>query len=400
MYTSKVNIKHNRSTQIHWGVHKVTNELIWIDDVEGNGFACNCKCAGCGADLKAITAGKIQQHHFKHRGNNGCYYSDEIAEYLKTKAFFSSFTSIKIPPLAVRIGSRPQIINESEEVTIDNVYCFHDANHYPPLLVANINDKPTRIILSFSGYYAKQDYQLLYDEARESNWDCLEIILPRKNDGIVVTKELLYDYVPGMNRNKRWIFNSQIHEYWVRLKLASNELAPMKVKYGTITDTEYACPLHKRVHNGKFYAFINDCKACEFLLGFSSEHCLCLSEASIKDLADLDVPEKTRKERFRALQQENEVKLQEQRFGGVSLNKRTLPAMGQNAETSHLEVLTPERAKESFCKQLCPCCGKQLFKNKGKNKINWLCRTHNCDFFVIEDMRTGEVKIMLNGKEI
>ena len=138
MHTSKLNIKHNRSAEIHWGLHKTKNEFIWIDDVEGNGFACNCKCACCGSDLKAVTQGKIQQHHFKHRGNNGCYYSDEIAVYLAAQKMLSTLDSIWTPPVAIRIGRNPQILQTVREVAIENVECFYDANHYPPLLLANI----------------------------------------------------------------------------------------------------------------------------------------------------------------------------------------------------------------------------------------------------------------------
>lgn len=216
----------------------------------------------------------------------------------------------------------------------------------------------------------------------------------------MVTQALLHGYISGMNSNKRWIFNSQKNDCLVRLKLASNKLAPTKVKYGTITDMEYACPLHKRVHNGKFYALKNDCKACEFFLGFSSEHCLCLAEVSIKDFADIDTPEGIRRERFLALQWENEAKLQEQQAKNIASNNSALPARDRITEKNHAEVLTPQQAKEYFCKQLCPCCGKRLFKNEGKDKVNWLCRTFNCEFFVIEDKKTGEIKMIHKGKEI
>lgn len=400
MYNSRVNIKHNRSAEIHWGLHKLTNEFIWIDDVVGNGYACNCKCACCGSDLKAVTQGKIQKNHFKHRGNNGCYYSDEIAEYLKAQELLSSLDSIWIPPIAIRIGRRPQIIQAAQEATIDNVECFHDANHYPPLLLANINSKTTRIILSFGDYYSQADRVLLKSEARENNWDCLEILLPQKENGTTILKEQLYTYDSGMNSNKRWIFSSKAYYCFNQLKDISRILFPTYIKYGGITDTEYACPAHKREFNKKFYALKNDCKECDFYLKFDAESCLCLAEAYIKELADLDVPEHIRRENFLKLQKENEMRIQEQNSKKAKQTNAGLPQKSNTVGNNQIALLDTQLVKECFCKQLCPCCGKRLHKQPGKRKNNWLCLNLACEFCVVEDQSTGEIKIIHKGKEL
>ena len=401
MYTSKINIKHRRSTEIHWGMHKQTNTMIWIDDVEANGYECNCKCAYCGSDLKACTQGKIQQHHFKHRGNNGCYYSDEIAEYLKAKEFLAAATSMWIPPVAVRIGDRPQIIQAATQSAIEKLHCSYDANHYPPLFIANIDTKPTRIILSFTGYYSQKDYKQLIEDARENNWNCLEIILPPKGDGLAVTKELLVEYIAGMNTNKRWIFNSKAHDCFVRLKHESKKLPPKYTKYGEITDIEFECPLHKREFNGKFYAFKNDCNECEFRLDFISDCCRCLAEAFIKTLSDIDIPENARKEHFLALQKANELAIRElhvQKAATESIGTPLSDNLVDNVNDSM--PVEQQEVKEIFHKQICPYCGKRLYKHIGKYKVNWSCLTPKCDFYAIEDMGTAEIKIIHNGKEV
>lgn len=373
MYVSKINIKHNRSSEIHWGVHKLTNRIVWIDDVEGNGYACNCKCACCGADLKACTQGNVQQHHFKHRGNNDCYYSNEIAEYLKAKDILSTLNSIWVPPTTVRIGNRPQIIQIAEQRSISISHCSYDANHYPPLLIADINARPTRVILSFSGYYNKKDYTELIEDARENNWDCLEVMLPRKNDGIIITEELLFKYVSETNPNKRWVFSAKSHDYFVQLKNASRRLAPRPAKYGSIDDVEYECPLHKRESKGSFYAYKKDCEECDFWLDFKSEYCRCLGPAGVKTLTDLDIPENIRKEQFLTFRQENEAKIR-----GLS---------NMVAE------------KECDEKQLCPYCGRKLQMRTGKNVVYRSCLTLNCGFFEIEDNTTGEIKVIHNDNE-
>ena len=399
MHTSKLNIKHNRSAEIHWGLHKTKNEFIWIDDVEGNGFACNCKCACCGSDLKAVTQGKIQQHHFKHRGNNGCYYSDEIAVYLAAQKMLSTLDSIWTPPVAMRIGRNPQILQTVREVAIENVECFYDANHYPPLLLANINQKLTRIILSFDSYYSQADRALLKSEARENNWDCLEIHLSKKDNNITISREQLYIYISGMNSNKQWIFSSTAYASFIRLKNTSRILSPMYIKYGGITDTEYTCPAHKREFNGKFYAFKNDCKECDFCLAFDSESCLCLVEAYIKGLSDLDIPENVRREHFIRLQKENEIRLLENNRKKIEETSTRLPKKSDTVEKTQIVSVDSQLAKECFCQQLCPCCGKHLRKQEGKKKNNWIC-LHGCDFFVVEDIVTGEIKMIHKGKDV
>ena len=99
-----------------------------------------------------------------YRGNNGCYYSDEIAVYMKANELLSSLVSMWIPPIDVRIGDRSQIIQPSAQTAVNILQCTCDANHYPLLLIANIDSTPVRIILSFNKYYTDSDYiQLIVD---------------------------------------------------------------------------------------------------------------------------------------------------------------------------------------------------------------------------------------------
>jgi len=315
MYQSKINIKHNRHARIRWGVHKDTGELIWIDDVEANGLACNCKCACCESALIACTEGEKKTNHFKHKANNDCYYSDEIAEYLKAHEILRSLTSICLPPIGLRIGNRGVTIEPASEFSIRNVVCNHDANHYPPLLTAEIDGQITRIILSFDGYYQKRDYSEFVKEASLQTWNCLEIYLSQIEDGLSVTKEDLYTYVSGINRNKRWVHHVKLAEYDTKLRNAATKLSPDRIRYGDSTDIEYACPLHKREHTGKYYALQNDCKTCEFNLGFlPTSDCLCLAEAQIKSLEDFDTPIEKRKALFIELQSKNDLAIAQKKL--------------------------------------------------------------------------------------
>ena len=397
MYTSKINIKHNRSAEIHWGVHKETNDIIWIDDVEANGYACNCKCACCGSDLKACTEGMIRRHHFKHRGNNGCYYSDEIAEYLKAEKLLSSLSTIWIPPMAVHIGNRPQIIQPQIETSISNVFCSYDANHYPPLLIADVDGTPTRILFSFDGYYKHDDYLQFVNEAREQSWNCLEIMLSKESDSPVITQELLHKYISNVTCNKRWIFHSQLQVYTERLYRAASKLAPSCESYSRVVDNAYPCPLHKRESNGNFYAFESDCKECDFRLTLRAEHCYCLAEAYIKDVADFHTPDDLRRNQFLEQQQKNEAEIQRKREQNARLLKLTgLSTAKPAVDRQRDAILDEEEVYDAFAKHLCPYCQIRLSEFPGKRKTTWMCLAHECGFHVVLDNTTGEIRFVHN----
>ena len=96
MYRSELNIKHRNRSHLFWGLDKDTNEVVYISQVKNRGLECNCRCAHCGEDFVA-KLGDINKHHFAHKSNYECVYSNEIAIYLLTKKLLEQIQTISVP---------------------------------------------------------------------------------------------------------------------------------------------------------------------------------------------------------------------------------------------------------------------------------------------------------------
>ena len=151
MYRSEINIKHSNRSHLYWGIDKATGEIVDIDDVRSRGLNCNCKCAACNGDFIA-RKGEKNKHHFAHQSNYECVYANEIAIYLFVKMVFASYQTIEAPEIPVKIGSRTEIAKNNWDARVGEVYYQCDPEQYPPLLVAELDKTPTRIILAFEKY--------------------------------------------------------------------------------------------------------------------------------------------------------------------------------------------------------------------------------------------------------
>ena len=72
-------IKKRSASNIYYGVHKETGELLHISNVP-SGLKCDCICAACGQPFGA-KKGDIRRHHFAHVSNYECMYASEVAIY-------------------------------------------------------------------------------------------------------------------------------------------------------------------------------------------------------------------------------------------------------------------------------------------------------------------------------
>ena len=149
MYRSDISIRHRNKSHLFWGLDKETNDVVYISQVKNRGLDCNCRCAHCGEDFIA-RLGEVNKHHFAHKSNYECVYSNEIAVYLLAKKYLQSMQTLTIPAVGFYFGSRRDYVETATEAAIGEVFYQCDPQQYPPLLVAEINNEPTRIILSFA----------------------------------------------------------------------------------------------------------------------------------------------------------------------------------------------------------------------------------------------------------
>ena len=301
MYRSEINIKHSNRSHLYWGIDKATGEVVGIDDVRSRGLNCNCKCAACNGDFIA-RKGEKNKHHFAHQSNYECVYANEIAIYLFVKMVFASYQTIEAPEIPVKIGSRTEIAKNNWDARVGEVYYQCDPEQYPPLLVAELDNTPTRIILSFGKYYTEDDIVLLKQEACEKGWDCLSISFPRITEQQSINPDLMRLGVQGNIQGKTWIYNAREARWQHRLQ--ENAVTPpqtMPASWGTA----YECPIHKREREGRYYARPEDCSRCAFNYTLVPK-CKCLAMNGIQHLRDIKLPIEQRMESIQKMQKEND----------------------------------------------------------------------------------------------
>lgn len=301
MYQSEINIKHSNRSHLYWGIDKSTGDIVGIDDVHSRGLNCNCKCAACEGDFIA-RKGKKNKHHFAHQSNYECVYANEIAIYLFVKKLLVFFQQIALPKIPVNIGVRTELAKESWTATVGKVYYDCKKEQYPPLLIAMLDNQPTRIILAFGNYYSPDDYRTLKAESKEKNWECLTIPLPQITGNNSINPELVRHSVVESSQEKNWI-HSALAERW-RKRLNDAAIIPEQ-PFPHSSGIIYTCPIHRQERDGKFYARPEDCDGCPYNLSLYPS-VKCLAPNGIRSLKDFKTPVEERMANIAMLQKEND----------------------------------------------------------------------------------------------
>lgn len=305
MYRSDINIRHRNKSHLFWGLDKETDEVVYISQVKSRGLECNCRCAHCGEDFIA-RLGDVNKHHFAHKSNYECVYSNEIAVYLLVKRLLQSMEKLLIPAAGFYFGNRRDYISIASEATIGEVFYQCDPQQYPPLLMAHINDEPTRIILSFAKYYTDEDFLLLKREAKAKSWNCLLIDLPRIEDESSINIDLLKMSLKGCETEKHWIHHKAA-------ALAYKELQALAITPKAVLPEEqainYECPLHRQKRNEQYYARPADCDGCPYNLAKYPE-CKCLAHIGVQRYSDLQLSLEARIKKVDDLRSANDLRHQ------------------------------------------------------------------------------------------
>lgn len=301
MYQSTIQIKHTNRSHLYWGIEKATGEIVDIDDVSSRGLNCNCKCAACGGDFIA-KKGEKNKHHFAHQSNYECIYANEIALYLYVKKILLDCRQIELPEITVKIGTRIELAKEKHTASVGKVFYACDPEQYPPLLIADLDKRPTRIILAFGKYYTDEDYLTLKAEAKEKEWDCLAISLPKILGRESIHPALIRQSVIGRSLEKCWIQNALAERWNQRLKDAAVvPEQPFPRSWGVA----YLCPIHKQKREENYYARPADCDGCLFNLSVYPA-VKCLAAKGIRNLRDFMIPEEKRMAVIAKMQREND----------------------------------------------------------------------------------------------
>lgn len=371
MYSSSINIKHGCLTHLFSGKDMHTGEYIHIQDVQQNGLGCHCQCPVCqGVYIACI--GEKNRPYFKHKSKYKCMYTYEITTYLRTKQLLESTSTMVLPRLAVNFGYRTFYV-DSSTATVDNVFYHCAEEQYPPLLIATIDQRPTRILLAFEGYYKEEDFSLFQKEAIDNKWDCLIIKLPKVDADDFISTPHLRNIILDAAQNKA-LLHSELELYWQQ-RLKECVVVPSQI---IVNDTEaFDCLIHKQQYCDRYYARRSDCDECLFNLGTGYD-CRCSALTGITQISDFGIPEDVRLSKVNQIRAENEQAI-------IDRNRSAALAEQEKQEEAR------RREMNFYTNKTCAKCGKKLKEMPGLKGINWLCLDSQCGFHAFLDYGTGEL---------
>ena len=379
MYRSSINIKHGCLTHLFWGKDRDNGEYIHIQDVEKNGLGCNCQCPVCDGFYIACM-GEQKRPYFKHQSKYKCMYTDEITTYLRTKQILNAATTMVLPHLSIPFGQRTFLVEGfTGAVECDSVFYYCEEEQYPPLLLVNIDNRPTRILLAFEGYYTPDDFSLFRNEAIRKKWDCLVFRLPKINSDDFLSTPHLRSILLDAARNKHWL-HSELEPYW-RERLQECVVAPATI---VINGSEAcACPIHKQLYDNQYYAAVSDCEDCPYNFG-TGHDCRCAAHTGITRISDFNIPEEQRLSRIEQVRAANEQSI---------LDRKRATELAEQKKL--MEAAQPEMS--FYLNKTCPKCGKSLKQRLGLKGTYWHCFGNQCGFYVFENHETGE--LIMHGIE-
>ena len=203
-------------------------KLVSINDVEGVGLDCNCVCPdeNCGEPLIA-KKGKINRHHFSHKGNSKCS-GRETALHLFGKKVMKESKTINLPPIKVELKlineiksfareyklsynkssisslSGEIILYPSQKVLFDIVYCEKKLNDYVPDIIAIKNGH--KLLIEIVVNNDVDDFKL--QKIKRDNVSAIRIDLSHYKENEFNEQDLKNEIINKIS-NKSWIYSSK-----------------------------------------------------------------------------------------------------------------------------------------------------------------------------------------------
>ena len=150
-------IKKRSASNIYYGVHKETGELLHISDAP-SGLKCDCVCVACGQPFEA-KKGDIRRHHFAHVSNYECMYASEVAIYKAMADVLEKKRQMMLPPIELRFPAchTTELLQDGKTISIDSIDFTCEPLSYPPFLMLHSQGSILRILLDFDNYCDDND---------------------------------------------------------------------------------------------------------------------------------------------------------------------------------------------------------------------------------------------------
>lgn len=304
-----IDIKKRSASNIYYGVHKDTGELLHISEVP-SGLKCGCICAACGQPFEA-KKGDVYRHHFAHVSNYDCVYASEVTIYKAMAAALEKEKHMRLPALKLIFPTwdTGELLWTGKTVPVDSVEFRCEPNSYPPILMVHFQSNLLRILLDFDHYYDSSDLLKLSSQAQKDGYALLCYSLPAINNNTEFTPERVFDNLK-QSKNATWVF-SRLEQQW-KEKYYAAASEPQGLGAG------FHCPICIDRYNGEPYARRIDCARCRFNVA-TPPACLCMAIQGIQKKDDFDLSKEELAARIQKIRDANERSLleREERAGQI-----------------------------------------------------------------------------------
>lgn len=255
------------------------NKLISVDEVE-RGLKCNCTCPHCGDPLIA-RQGNDRQHHFAHSSNKNCKYGYETSLHLLAKEIISKSRSIFLPNIEIKHTKKyVEIIKKGQTINIDKAIVEYSLDDIKPDLLISSNNQQYIVEIYVTHKVDEQKYQKI----KQLNIPTIEINLSKYRHNI--NEETLQDILLNENKQKYWIYNEFIDNYFFNESHKQiereNEIKEKINKFGIKVNgfTPSTCPLGNtyvsHTLNQNVIKEFRQCNKCTYCDGIVNNYSICL----------------------------------------------------------------------------------------------------------------------------
>ena len=306
-------IKKRSASNIYYGVHKETGELLHISDVP-SGLKCDCVCAACGQPFEA-KKGDIRRHHFAHVSNYECMYASEVAIYKAMADVLEKKRQMTLPPIELKFPAwhTAELLQDEKAIPIDSIEFKCEPLSYPPFLTVCSQGSALRILLDFDNYYDDNDLMELSRQAQKDGYSLLRYPLPRLDKDVEFTPERISNIL-DQPKNASWAF-SRLEQHW---KKKYHAVAVEPRGYGT----GYLCPISIQRYKGMASARWVDCAYCRFNIA-APPASRCMAYAGVQKKDDFERPKAELWAEISKIRAENERKLREREERIARLTKQS-----------------------------------------------------------------------------
>ncbi len=280
------------------------NKIVHISEVV-SGKACNCTCPSCNTPLVA-KKGNVKVPHFAHQSTETCEYGYETSLHMAAKEILLRAKTMILPEAVYKFKGmwKTKQISPEREIRIDRVELESKTGDVIPDVIVYSGDE--KIFVEIFVTHKVDEDKL--KKIQGLNVSTLEMDLSKQRDVLAI--EELEERLIGNNKNKYWVYHSEIDAYEKTMYSVAKKKRVFEDDWSNRYFTR-GCPL-RIFKMGKYYC-AHDCYCydCQYHIeeiekNGETKYIYCTGEALIGDASDFNISfEERRKKCIEWIQKED-----------------------------------------------------------------------------------------------